>query len=429
MSAFKYRNGELRAEDVPLSRIAAEVGTPFYCYSSAAIATAYADFAEALEGLDAEICYALKANSNLAVVRTLAGLGAGADVVSEGELLQARLAGIDPRRIVFSGVGKTREAMAAAIDADIRQFNAESMQELEVLAEVADARGRFIDVGIRVNPDVDAMTHAKITTGRRENKFGIAIAQAGEAFALAKRLPCLRPAAVAVHIGSQLTDLAPFRRAFRRIADLVEELRAAGHEIHRVDLGGGLGITYRDESPPSLNEYGGLVRGTVGHLGCRLMFEPGRVLVANAGVLVSRVLYVKEGAPRFVVVDAAMNDFLRPTLYDAWHRVRPVREPGANARLEPADVVGPVCETGDSFAAERMLPSLTPDDLVAIDDAGAYGAAMASNYNMRPLVPEVLVKGKLHAVVRSRQRMEDLLARDELPPWFTSSNDVERGAA
>jgi diaminopimelate decarboxylase len=418
MSFFSYRNGELHAEDVALKDLAARVGTPFYCYSSAAITAAYTEFAKALSGLDAMICFAMKANSNLAVLRVLAQLGAGADVVSGGELRRALVAGIPAHRIVFSGVGKTSTEIGAALDAEIHQFNVESDAELDQLSAIAAARGVSATIGIRVNPDVDAGTHAKITTGRADNKFGIDIARAPAVYARAAGLPGIAAVAIAVHIGSQLTELAPFRAAFSHVADLVRRLRANGHDIRRLDLGGGLGITYRSETPPSLSAYADAVRETVGDLGCSLIFEPGRALVGRAGVLATRVIYTKAtGRRRFVIVDAAMNDLLRPALYDAWHDIRPVRQPAPDAPALPVDIVGPVCESGDTFAVDRPLPPLTAADIVVIENAGAYGAVMSSAYNTRPPACEVLVDGDKFAIVRQRQTVDDLLAQESFADW------------
>ncbi len=418
MPFFSYRNGELHAEDVALTAIADAVGTPFYCYSAGAITAAYTGFAAALAGLDATICYALKANSNLAVVRTLANLGAGADVVSGGELRRALTAGIPARKIVFSGVGKTRVEIGAALDAGIRQFNIESDAELEQISAIAVARGAIAEVAIRVNPDVDAGTHAKITTGKADNKFGIDLARAPAVYARAAALPGVEAVSVAVHIGSQLTDLTPFRTAFRHVAGLVRRLRDDGHDIRRLDLGGGLGITYQSETPPTPADYAAMVRETVGDLGCSLIFEPGRALVGRAGVLATRVVYTKTTGTRgFVIVDAAMNDLLRPALYDAWHEIRPVREPAPGTAAVPVDIVGPVCETGDTFALGRPLPPLAADDIVVIENAGAYGAVMSSAYNTRPPAPEVMVNGGKFAIVRPRQTVDDLLAQERFADW------------
>ena len=422
MNHFDYRDGALHAEDVPLAEIAAQVGTPFYCYSTATLVRHYGVFADALAaaGLDATICYALKANPNIAVVRTLARLGAGADVVSEGELRQALAAGVPPGRIVFSGVGKTRRELEFAVAKGILQINVESEPELLALAEIAAARGVRMPIALRVNPDVDAGTHEKITTGRKENKFGIEWTRAHEVFRRARALPGVEVVAVACHIGSQLTELAPFRDAFHRVRDLVAILRADGFDIRRLDLGGGLGVPYADEMPPGPADYAATIAATLGDLGCRIVLEPGRLLVGNAGILVSRVVYVKEGATRtFVIVDAAMNDLMRPALYDAHHVIQPVAEPPAGAPLLPVDVVGPVCESGDTFARQRPLPPLRSGDLVAFRTAGAYGAAMASTYNSRPLVPEVLVEGGRFAVVRARPSYDDMLALESLPDWLS----------
>jgi diaminopimelate decarboxylase len=418
MNQFTYRDGALHAEDVPIARIAEAVGTPFYCYSSAALAGQYRAFAAALADLKPMICYAVKANGNLAVIKTLADLGAGADVVSEGELRRALAAGVPPDRIIYSGVGKTRADLASAVEQGVHQINVESLPELEVLSAVAVERGVTVDIAIRVNPNVDAETHHKISTGRKEDKFGIGIADAPAAYDRAAYLPGLNPVSVAVHIGSQLTSLKPFRAAFMRVADLVLALRARGCGITRLDLGGGLGIAYKDEAPPAPADYAAMVRETVGGLGCALAFEPGRMLVGNAGILVSSVIYIKEGHDRrFVIVDAAMNDLIRPALYDSYHALLPGTAPAAGVALEPADIVGPVCETGDTFAIARPVPPLVTGDLLAFATAGAYGAVMASTYNARPLVPEVLVRGDTYAVVRKRQSYDALLALDSLADW------------
>jgi diaminopimelate decarboxylase len=419
MSAFAYRNGVLHAESVALTDLASSVGTPFYCYSTAALEAHYRAYATAFEGQDVGVCYALKANSNLAVVRTLARLGAGADVVSEGEMRRALAAGVPAGKIVFSGVGKTREELRAALEAGIHQINVESIPELEALSEVASAMGVTAEIAFRVNPDVDAKTHAKIATGKKENKFGIDYDHAREVYARAAALPGIAPVGIAVHIGSQLTDLAPFRAAYERVALLLHALREDGHDIRRLDLGGGLGITYKDEQPPELGDYAAMVGSITGNLGCAITVEPGRSLVGNAGILVSRVIFVKQGLHRrFVIVDAAMNDLLRPSLYDAYHGIVPVIEAKAGAALEPHDVVGPVCESGDTFAVQRPLPPLAADDLVAIQSAGAYGAVMSSSYNTRPLIPEVLVNGGEFAVIRPRPSIEEMLAAERMPGWL-----------
>jgi len=429
---FAYREGTLYVEDVALADIAAAVGTPVYVYSTAALERNYRAYAEALAGLDATICYALKANGNLAVIRTLARLGAGADVVSEGELRRALAAGVPAGKIVFSGVGKTKAEMVAALDAGIAQINVESEPELEALSEIAAARGVRAPVALRVNPDVDAGTHDKISTGRKENKFGIEAEHAAALYARAETMPGIRPVGLAVHIGSQLTDLAPYRTAFGRIAALVRRLRAAGHKVSHLDLGGGLGIVYHRERPPSPADYGALVREVVAPLGCSIAIEPGRSLVGNAGVLLSRVIYVKDGtARRFVIVDAAMNDLARPTLYDAYHDIVTVAAPPAGAPVVPVDVVGPVCETGDTFAVGRPLPPVAAGDLLALMTAGAYGAVMASTYNARPLVPEVLVHGARFAEVRARQDYDTMLKMDAMPPWLSdlSGRQVDPSAS
>lgn len=420
MSHFEYTDGELYAEDVPLSRIADAVGTPVYVYSETALTDAYRRFAGALTGagLDARVCYAMKANSNLAVVRALAACGAGADVVSGGELVRALAAGIDPAEIVFSGVGKTGDEMRQAIAADIGQFNVESIPELEHLSDVASAAGATVNVAARVNPDVDADTHHKISTGRHHDKFGIDIDRAREVYARAAELPGITPNAVAVHIGSQLTDLSPFRAAFTRVATLVHDLRADGHDIIKLDLGGGLGIDYGHHSPPDPRDYAAIVAETVGNLGCTLVFEPGRYLAGPAGVLLTSIIYIKDAETRsFAIVDAAMNDLVRPAMYDAHHEVLPVRQTGPDGATHSYDIVGPVCETGDTFATQRNLPALKAGELVVIRDAGAYGAVMASGYNSRPLIAEVLVRGGEFSVVRARQEIAATLAQEALADW------------
>ncbi len=422
MNAFTYRNGELHAEDVALSAIAAGVDTPVYVYSAAAMTDAYRRFTDALAGRlpgrRAQVCYAMKANSNLAVIRTFAELGAGADVVSDGELVRALAAGIPGGRIVYSGVGKTRDEMAAGIDAGILQFNVESLPELTALSEVAVSKNANVEIAIRVNPDVDAATHNKIATGRKQDKFGIDIARAPEAFAQAIALPGLTPVSVAVHIGSQLTDVAPFRAAFAHVAELTQQLRADGIAIGRLDLGGGLGIAYGDEAVASPADYAGVVAETVGGLDCELIFEPGRYLTGHAGVLLTRIIFVKDtGERRFVIVDAAMNDLMRPALYNADHAVQAVREPAPGAALGEADIVGPVCETGDTFATACELTDLPAGEFLVIRDTGAYGAVMASGYNSRPLVPEVLVNGGDYALVRPRESVRQQLERERFADW------------
>ena len=419
MADFSYQNGELYAEAVPLAEIAAAVGTPLYVYSATSIADAYRRFAAAFDGTAATICYALKANSNQAVVALLAKLGAGADVVSQGELRRALAAGIAPDKIVFSGVGKTRDEMDFALGAGIGQFNVESEPELDALAEIATARGLAADIAIRVNPDIDVETHAKIATGLAENKFGVDISTAPEIFAKAASLPGINVRSIAVHIGSQLVSLEPFAAAFAAVADLRARLAADGIPIDQLDLGGGLGIAYRSEPVPDVEAYARIVRDTVGNLGCGLIFEPGRSIVGNGGILLTSVIYRKEGQTRrWLVVDAAMNDLLRPSLYGAYHAIRPVREAAHDAMVETFDVVGPICETGDTFALARELPVPAPGDLLAFEGAGAYGAVMASTYNSRPIVAEVLVEDDRWAVVRPRQTIDDMVAQDEVPPWI-----------
>lgn len=430
---FPYRGVELHAEDVPVARIAAAVGTPFYVYSTGILENRYRSFADAFAPERPLICFAVKANSNLAVLRVFAGLGAGADVVSEGELRRALAAGIPPERIVFSGMGKTRGELEAALAAGIHQINVESLPELRRLSEIAAAHGLKAKVAIRVNPDIDALTHAKIATGKKENKFGIDLEDALEAYALAADLPGIEPVGLAMHIGSQLVDLQPFRDAFARLAELVLELRAGGFAVRRLDLGGGMGIRYHGETPPEPRAYAALVREAVGGLDLDLAFEPGRWLCGPAGLLVAQVVHLKDGASkRFVILDAAMNDLIRPALYEAWHDIVPVRLPAPDAVLRPADVVGPVCETGDTFAVDRDLPPLAEGDLVAFRAAGAYGAVMSSTYNSRPLVPEVLVSGGRFAVIRERQSYEAMLGLDAIPDWLgepVAEPARKRGAA
>jgi diaminopimelate decarboxylase len=419
MDDFQLRDGELYCEDVPLAEIAAGVGTPVYVYSTATMCRHVAALRLALEPLsDPLIAYAVKANPNSAVIATLANAGLGADVVSGGEYKRARAAGVAGNKIVFSGVGKTEEEMRLALEGGIYQFNLESFAEAEMLSAVATAIGRAAPVGFRVNPDVTAGGHAKITTGAAENKFGIAIGQAAEAYARAAALPGLAVQGVAVHIGSQLTSLDPLERAFTRVGELIAELRAAGHDIRVADLGGGLGVPYDPAlpPPPSPADYGAMVRRVAGTWNARLVFEPGRLIVGNAGVLLSRVIRVKPGATDpFVIVDAAMNDLMRPALYDAWHRIEAVRPSG---RTVTANVVGPVCETGDTFATARQMDEVAAGDLIVFRTAGAYAAAMSSTYNSRPLTPEVLVDGDRWAVVRARVGIEALIAADRLPEWL-----------
>lgn len=421
MNHFDYKDGVLHAEDVAIPAIAAAVGTPFYCYSTATLTRHYKVFSEAFAGLDALVCYALKANSNQAVLRTLAKLGAGADVVSEGELRRVLAAGIPASKIMFSGVGKTAREMDFALAAGIHCFNVESEPELELLSARAVAAGKVAPISLRINPDVDARTHKKISTGKAENKFGIAWQRAREAYRRAAELPGLRVTGIDTHIGSQITELQPFDDAFALLVELVGTLKADGHDIRHVDLGGGLGIPYRsDNNPPPLPDaYADIVKKHVTRLGLKVIFEPGRLIVGNAGILVSEVIYLKEGdAKNFLIVDAAMNDLIRPTLYDAFHEVRPVTLPAPDAPRMTVDVVGPVCETGDYLAHDRDLPRLSPGDLIAVGTAGAYGAVQSGTYNTRLLVPEVLVDGDRFHVVRPRPSYDDLIGLDSLPDWL-----------
>lgn len=421
MDHFLYRDGELYAEDVPVADVAAAVGTPFYLYSTATLTRHYQLFDEALNGMDHMVCYAMKAASNQAILKTLADLGAGMDVVSGGEYARAKAAGVPGDRIVFSGVGKTRAEIRAALEGGIRQFNVESEPELLVISEVATSLGKTAPITVRVNPDVDAKTHAKIATGKSENKFGIPISKARSVYAEAAALPGIDVIGIDVHIGSQLTDLEPYELAYRKVADLTEQLRADGHDIRRLDLGGGLGIPYTrsNEAPPLPSDYGALIKRTVGHLGCEIEIEPGRLIAGNAGLLVSRVIYVKQGEGRqFLILDGAMNDLIRPAMYDAHHDIIPVVEPTAGVEQQAYDIVGPVCESGDTFAKNRMMPPLAAGDLVAFRSAGAYGAVMASEYNTRPLVPEVLAKGDQFAVIRKRPDFDEIINRDTIPPWL-----------
>lgn len=420
MDYFNYHDGSLHAEEVPLSRIAAEVGTPVYVYSTATLRRHFGLFRQALEWTDHLICYAVKANSNLAVLKLMADMGAGMDIVSGGEYLRAKAAGVPGERIVFSGIGKTTVEMRQAIEGGIRQFNIESEPEMRALSALAQSMDVQVPVAIRVNPDVDAKTHEKIATGKSENKFGIPIARARQVYQEAARLPGLQVVGIDVHIGSQLTDLEPYRQAYSKVAELTRTLRADGHAITRLDLGGGLGIPYRrdNNAPPLPIEYGQVIRDTVGDLGCQIEIEPGRNIVGNAGVLLSSVIYLKEGEGRdFLILDAAMNDLLRPAMYGAYHDIIPVTEPAVGADVRPFDVVGPVCETGDTFQKGRELPDIAPGSLIAFRSAGAYGAVMASEYNSRPLVPEVLVSGDQFAVIRARPTYQEMLARDHIPEW------------
>ncbi len=421
MDHFNYQDGVLCAEDVPLTEIAAEVGTPAYVYSTATLERHYRLFDEALDGLPHLVCYAMKAASNQAILKTLAALGAGMDVVSGGEYARAIAAGVAPEKIVFAGVGKTEAEIRQALTGGLRQFNVESEPELQAISRVAAEMGVSAPITIRVNPDVDAKTHAKISTGKSENKFGIPISKARAVYAEAAALPGIEIVGIDVHIGSQLTELAPFEAAYLKVAELTETLRADGHDIQRLDLGGGLGIPYErsNSAPPLPTEYGALIKKTVGHLGCEIEIEPGRLIAGNAGILLSRVIYVKEGeGRRFLILDAAMNDLIRPAMYDAWHDIVPVMEPDAAHERLDYDVVGPVCESGDTFAKGRPLPELQAGDLVAFRSAGAYGAVMSSEYNTRPLIPEILVKGDHHAVIRARPNFDEIISRDSIPEWL-----------
>jgi diaminopimelate decarboxylase len=417
---FQYKNGVLSAEHVPLTELADAVGTPFYCYSTATLTRHYRVFAAALPR-NALIAFSVKANGNIAVLKTLGNLGSGADVVSGGELKKALAAGIPAKRIVFSGVGKTREEMRLALESGIYQFNVESEPELDALSQVATAMGSKAPITIRVNPDIDAKTHAKITTGTYETKFGVPWSRARAVYAHAANLPGIEVVGVDVHIGSQITELGPFRAAFARVADLIAQLRADGHRIARADLGGGLGVPYRLDNapPPDPDAYGEVIGAATNGLDVQVILEPGRLIAANAGVLVARVIYVKRGESKsFLVLDAGMNDLIRPALYDAHHDIVPVVAADPNAATRRYDVVGPVCETADCFAHDRDLPEAEGNDLMAIMTAGAYGAVMASAYNARPPAPEVLVNGREWFVVRPRLTLEALIALDRVPGWL-----------
>lgn len=421
MDHFDYKNGTLFAESVSLADLAESVGTPFYCYSTATLKRHFAVFQAPFAGMDHKICYAVKANSNIALLKTLGHCGAGADVVSEGEIRRALAAGIASENIVFSGVGKTRDEMRYALKHDIYQFNVESEPELLVLDQVAQSLGKRAPIAIRVNPDVDAKTNAKISTGKKENKFGIDIGLATMLYAKAAELPGIDVRGVSIHIGSQLTSIEPFAAAFAKVRTLVEDLRRSGLSITRIDVGGGLGVPYAptDPLPPSPEVYGAAVKTALGDLGCTLIFEPGRLLVGNAGILVTKVIYMKETPTRtFAIVDVAMNDLLRPSLYGAYHDIVPVREAGLDQPVKPVDIVGPVCETGDTFAEQRDLPLPKAGELLAFRTAGAYGAVMASTYNSRHLTPEVMVNGKEFAVIRPRQTYDDMLGLDKIPDWL-----------
>ena len=424
MDHFLYKDGVLHAEDVAIPEIAKAVGTPFYVYSTATLTRHYRLFDEALDGLDHLVCYAMKANSNQAVLKLMASLGAGVDVVSGGEYRRAKAAGFPGDRIVFSGVGKTRDEMRLALEGGIRQFNVESEPEMVLLSQVAESLGVVAPITVRVNPDVDAKTHEKIATGKSENKFGIPIARSREVYALAASLPGLEVIGIDVHIGSQLTSLEPYEQAYLKVAELTEMLRADGHEITRLDLGGGLGIPYErsNTAPPLPIEYGALVKRTLGHLGCEIEIEPGRLIAGNAGILVSEVIYVKSGEGRdFLILDAAMNDLIRPAMYGAYHDILPVVEADAGAEQQPYDIVGPVCESGDTFTKNRPMPPVEPGALVAFRSAGAYGAVMASEYNTRPLIPEVLVHEHQFAVIRERPTFDEIINRDTIPEWLEGS--------
>ena len=421
MDHFSYKSGILHAEDASIKEIAKKVGTPFYVYSTATLRRHFDLFESALSGIDHLICYAVKAASNQAILRTLANFGAGMDVVSGGEYKRAREAGVEGSQIVFSGVGKTGAEMKLALTEGVRQFNVESEEELLVLSAIAHNMDKVAPITIRVNPDVDAKTHEKIATGKAENKFGIPISRAREVYAKAASLPGIQVVGIDVHIGSQLTQLLPFEEAYKKLADLTEMLRSDGHEIKRLDLGGGLGIPYgsKDGSPPTPKEYGQMIKRVLGHLNCEIEIEPGRLLVGNAGLLVSEVIYVKKGHDReFLILDAAMNDLLRPALYEAYHDIVPVMQPSVNQKNTVYDVVGPVCETGDTFAKSRTMHICKPGELVAFRSAGAYGAAMASEYNTRPLVPEVLVNNSDYSEIRERPTLNEIIGRDKIPNWL-----------
>ncbi len=421
MDHFLYRDGVLHAEDVPIPEIAAAVGTPFYVYSTATLERHFKLFEEALGWTDHLICFAIKSNSNLAVLKVLGDLGAGMDVVSGGEYRRARAAGVPGDRVVFSGVGKTREEIAYVLENGIRQFNVESEPELLAISEIAASMGVTAPIALRVNPDVDAKTHEKIATGKSENKFGIPIAKSRAVYAEAAKLPGIEVVGIDVHIGSQLTDLEPFEAAFLKVRELTLSLRADGHDIRRLDLGGGLGIPYErsNSAPPLPIEYGQVIQRTVGDLGCEIEIEPGRLISGNAGLLVTSVIWLKEGEGRdFLILDAAMNDLVRPSMYGAYHDIVPVIEAAPGTESAPFDIVGPVCETGDTFAKARILTPLGPGDLVAFRSAGAYGAVMSSEYNSRPLIPEVLVRGGEFALIRARPSFEEMLSRDTIPEWL-----------
>ena len=419
MDHFNYRNGQLYAEDVSVAEIATSVGTPFYVYSTATLVRHFQLFDEALDGMDHCICYAMKAASNQAILKTLGNLGAGMDVVSGGEYRRALSAGIPPEKVVFSGVGKTLEEITLALKNGIRQFNVESDSELEQISSVASSMDKIAPIAVRINPDVDAKTHEKIATGKAENKFGIPLSRAREVYSKASQMPGINIVGIDLHIGSQLTDLKPFKKAYQKLADLTQVLRQDGHKIKRLDLGGGLGIPYEKNksAPPLPVEYGKMVKEVLGHLDCEIEIEPGRLIVGNAGILVSSVLGVKIGDNRnFLILDAAMNDLIRPAMYDAYHDIIPVKQRSSPEAVY--DVVGPVCETGDTFAKKRTMPKLTESDLVAFRSAGAYGAVMSSEYNTRPLIPEVMVNKNEFSIIRKRPSYEEIIDRDIIPNWL-----------
>jgi diaminopimelate decarboxylase len=420
MDYFEYKNGKLVAEDVAVSEIVDKIGTPFYCYSATSIENHFLDLKNALAGLRATICYAVKANSNIAVIKTLADMGAGADVVSSGELTRALKAGVPAKKIVFSGVGKTPDELAHALNENILQINIESEPELNTLNKIACSMNKKIQVALRINPDIDANTHDKISTGRSEDKFGIDWMRIHDVLSRAEKLANVKIVGLAMHIGSQLTKLDPFKEAFIRLENLVKQLRLKGHDISRLDLGGGLGISYDGLPTPTPSEYGKIVKAAFENLDCDLLFEPGRFIVGNSGILVTKVIYVKEGANRrFLILDAAMNDLMRPCLYDATHSIVSLNEPNEGDNLERVDVVGPVCETGDTFATQIDLPTIISGDFLAICSAGAYGAVMSSTYNSRALIPEVMVKGNDFSVIRRRITPETMIDYENFPDWCT----------
>lgn len=421
MDHFLYRDGALHAEDVPVAEIAAAVGTPFYVYSSATLLRHFRLFDEALDGMEHLVCFAMKSNSNQAVLKLLGDAGAGMDVVSGGEYLRAKSAGVSGDKIVFSGVGKTADEMRLALTGGVRQFNVESEPEMRRLSEVTTSLGMVAPITVRVNPDVDAKTHEKISTGKKGDKFGIPIDRASEVYALAASLPGLKVVGIDVHIGSQLTQLEPFELAYEKVKDLTIQLRAEGHEIIRLDLGGGLGIPYErsNEAPPLPTDYGAMVKRVLGGLDVEIEIEPGRLISGNAGIMVSKVIYLKEGADRqFLIIDGAMNDLVRPAMYGAYHDIIPVNERPAGAQSATYDIVGPICESGDTFAKGRSMAAVAQDELIAFRSAGAYGAVMSSEYNSRPLIPEVLVQGDQFAVIRQRPTFDEMINRDTIPQWL-----------